>query len=88
MRALVFLASGFVLLAACMLLGRLFSANYASAMNTATLAFLALWLTISGFNLWVRVSKTGRSLNDEQRFFHLIFWVPAAVAIFVKWRFF
>ena len=88
MRSIFFLAVGFVLLAACMLLGQLVSANYPSAMNFATLAFLALWLMIAGFNLWVSVSKAGHSLNDEQAFFHLVFWLPAAVALYVKWRFF
>jgi len=88
MRAVLFLAVGFVLLTVCMLVGRLISGTYPSAMTAATLTFLAVWLMISGFTLWLRVSKARGSLTDEQSFFHLIFWLPAAVAIFVKWRFF
>ena len=88
MRTILFLITGFLLLAVCFLLGRLFSANYPSAMTAMTVAFLCLWLVISGFNLWVGVAKAGYSLGDEQPIFFLIFAVPAAVALLVKWRFF
>jgi hypothetical protein len=88
MRTLLFLTVGFLLLAACFLLGRLFSAHYPNAMATVTVAFMCLWLLISGFNLWVGVSKAGYSLADEQPIFFLVFVVPAAVALLVKWRFF
>jgi hypothetical protein len=88
MRTILFLIVGFLLLAACLLLGRLFSAHYPSAMAAMTLAFVCLWLVISAFNLWVGVSKAGYSLSDEQPIFFLIFALPAAVALFLKWRFF
>ena len=63
------LAIGFLLLAACLLLGRLFSAKYPSAMHTATIAFISLWLLISAFNLWVGVTKAGYTAADELQFF-------------------
>jgi len=44
-------------------------------------------LVISAFNLWVGVSKAGYTLGDELPIFLLIFAVPAAVAIILKWRF-
>ena len=88
MRTILFLIVGFLLLAACFLLGRLFSANYPAAMSAMTVAFISLWLVIAGFNLWVGVTKAGYSLGDEQPIFFLIFAVPAAAALFVKWRFF
>ena len=87
MRTILFLTVGFLLLAACFLLGRLFSAHYPRVMDAMTVAFICLWLLISAFNLWVGVSKAGYSLADEQPIFFLIFAVPAAVALFVKWRF-
>ena len=74
-------------MAACLILGRLFSAHYPSAMYAATAAFISLWLVISGFNLWVGVSKAGYTLGDELPIFLLIFAVPAAVAIILKWGF-
>ena len=87
MRTFLFFLVGFLLLAACLILGRLFSANYPSAMYTATVAFVSLWLVISAFNLWVGVSKAGYTFGDELPIFLLIFAVPAVVAIILKWRF-
>ncbi len=88
MRTILFLTVGFLLLVACFLLGRLFSAHYPNAMYAVTVGFLCVWLVISAFNLWVGVSKAGYSLTDEQPIFFLIFALPAAVALFMKWRFF
>jgi len=86
MRTPLFLLAGFMLLAAFMLLGKLFSSNYSGATYAATLIFVALWLGISGANLWVGVAKAGYSLNEEFPIFLLIFGVPTIVAIFLKWR--
>ena len=86
MRTFLFLLVGFLLLGACLLLGRLFSANYPSATYAATITLISLWLGISALNLWVGVSKAGYSLADELPIFLLIFAVPAAAAIILKWR--
>lgn len=86
MRTALFLLVGFLLLAASMLLGKLFSSNYSGATYAATLIFVALWLGISGANLWVGVAKAGYGLNEEFPIFLLIFGVPTIVAIFLKWR--
>jgi hypothetical protein len=87
MRTALFLAVACLLLAASLILGRLFSSNYPSATYTATLVFLSVWLIISAFNLWVGVAKAGYSLGDELPIFILIFGIPAIVAIILKWRF-
>jgi hypothetical protein len=86
MRTLLFLLVGFLLLTASMMLGKLFSSNYPGATFAATVIFVALWLGISGVNLWVGVAKAGYSLNEELPIFLLIFGVPAIVAILLKWR--
>jgi hypothetical protein len=86
MRTPLFLLVGFLLLAASMLLGKLFSSNYSGATYAATLIFVALWLGISSANLWVGVARAGYSLNEEFPIFLLIFGVPAMVAIILKWR--
>jgi hypothetical protein len=77
---------GFLLLTASMMLGKLFSSNYAGATFAATVIFVALWLGISGVNLWVGVAKAGYSMNEELPIFLLIFGIPTIVAILVKWR--
>ena len=43
MRTGLFLVAGFLLLAASLLLGKLFSANYPSGTGVATVAYVVLW---------------------------------------------
>jgi hypothetical protein len=86
MRTLLFLLVGFLLLTASVMLGKLFSSNYPGATFAATVVFVALWLGISGANLWVGVAKAGYPLNEEFPIFLLIFSVPTIVVILLKWR--
>jgi hypothetical protein len=88
MRTALFLLVGFLLLAACTLLGKLFSSNYPGAALAAIIIFVALWLGVSAANLWVGVAKAGYTLSEELPIFLLIFAVPAIVAILLKWRMF
>jgi hypothetical protein len=87
MRTGLFLVAGFLLLAASLLLGRLFSANYPSATVVATVAYVALWFVIAGANMWIGVAKAGYSVAEELPIFALIFILPAAAAIILKWKF-
>lgn len=87
MRTGLFLLTGFLLLAAFLILGRLFSSNYPAATTVATVAYVALWLLIAAFNMWTGVAKAGYSFAEELPVFALIFLVPVAAAILVRWRF-
>jgi len=88
MRTALFLVAGLLLLGAALLLGKLFSTHYPSATFVATVAYVALWLIIAGINLCVGVSKAGYSVTEELPIFLLIFSMPAAVAILLKWKVF
>jgi hypothetical protein len=88
MRTGLFFLVGFLLLAACLILGKLFTANYPAATTLATVAYVVLWLVIAAFNMWTGVAKAGYSFAEELPVFALIFLVPAAAAILLKWRFF
>jgi hypothetical protein len=88
MRTALFLVAGLLLLAASLLLGRLFSTNYPGATIAATVAYVALWLVIAAVNMWVGVAKAGYSFTEELPIFLLIFGLPAAVAIILKWKIF
>jgi len=83
MRTPLFLLVGLLLLAACMLLGRLFSSNYPGATYVATITFVALWLAISAANMWVGVAKAGYSASEEFPIFLVIFALPVAIAVFL-----
>jgi hypothetical protein len=87
MRTGLFLLSGFLLLAASLILGKLFSSNYPGGTTVATVLFVISWLVLAGFNMWVGVAKAGYSVAAELPIFALIFGLPAAVAILVRWRF-
>ena len=86
MRTLLFLVAGLLLLAAFLLLAKLFSPNYPDATRLATTAYVALWFIIAGVNMWVGVARAGYSVAEELPIFLLIFGVPAGVAILLKWR--
>ena len=87
MRTGLFLLAGFLLLAASLILGKLFSANYPGGTTVATVLFVGLWLAIALINMWVGVAKAGYSVAEELPILALIFGVPAAVAILARWKF-
>lgn len=87
MRTALFLLAGLLLLAAFLLLGKLFSITFAEAMRWATVAYVALWFLAAAANMWVGVSKAGYSVAEELPVLLLIFGVPAALAVLFKWKF-
>ena len=86
MRTGLFLLAGFLLLAAFLVLARLFSANYPESTTWATIAFVVVWLLLTAFNMWVGVAKAGYSAAEELPVLLLLFGVPAAVALMLKWK--
>lgn len=87
MRTLLFLLGGVLLLAAFLLLAKLFSVNFADATRWATIAYIALWFIIAAANMWIGVARAGYSVAEELPIFLLIFGLPVAGAILIKWRF-
>jgi hypothetical protein len=82
------IALGFVLLAVCLIAGRLVGgAAHPSYVARAAVVFIVLWLAGAGINMWVGVSKAGYSVDEEAPIFLLVFGIPAAVAVFVWWRY-
>ena len=49
--------------------------------------FVVAWLVVAALNMWLGVAKAGYSVMDELPIFLLIFFVPTAAAILVKWKF-
>lgn len=88
MRTVLFLVSGVLLLAAALILAKLFSSNHPEAPRIATYLFLAAWLLLAGFNMWVGVARAGYSVAEELPIFLVIFGLPAAAVILIKWRLF
>ncbi len=63
MRTLLFMISGLLLVAAFLLLGKLFSSHYPDATRWATVAYVVVWFMVAGANMWVGVAKAGYSVG-------------------------
>jgi hypothetical protein len=83
----LFLLSGFLLLAASLIVGKLFSSNYPAGPTVATVLFLVVWLLVSAANLWTGVARAGYPVVVELPIFALIFGLPAIAAVLVRWKF-
>jgi hypothetical protein len=82
------IAVGFVLLAICLAAGRIIGGGaQPSLLARAALVFVALWFVGAGINMWLGVSKAGYSVAEEAPIFFVVFLIPAAVALFVWWRY-
>jgi hypothetical protein len=80
------IAGGFVLLALCLLIGRLVGGpEPAAGVASAAKLFIPLWLVAAGINMWIGVSKAGYSVAEEAPVFLVVFAVPAAAALLVVW---
>jgi hypothetical protein len=81
------IAGGFVLLALCLLIGRLVGGPAPTAgVATAAKLFILLWLVAAGINMWIGVSKAGYTVAEEAPIFLVVFAVPAAVALLLVWK--
>jgi hypothetical protein len=87
MRSALFLVSGLLLMAALLIPAKLFTQHFPSALNWALGLGLALWLAITAINMWLGVAKAGYSIAEELPILLLLFGVPAAAAVLVRWRF-
>ena len=86
MRTALFLLSGVLFLAGSLIMGKLFTANYPNGPTVATALFLALWLVLTGANMWVGVARAGYSVAEELPIFLLLFGLPAAAAVLLRWK--
>lgn len=85
MRAILIVASGFLLLFTFVFVSRAMSNNNRATMAKATLLFLPLWIFAGSYNLWVGVSHAGYSVVEEAPLFVIIFGLPAVLAVYL-WR--
>lgn len=76
MRNLQFLVVGGLIYAALLLLGRLFQAEFARALDVARILFLFIWSGLTLFNLWVGVTQAGYSWEEELPIFLILFAAP------------
>jgi hypothetical protein len=86
MHTLKVIAGGFILLATCLLIGRLVGGEApAEGVVGAAKVFIPLWLLVAGVNLWIGVASAGYTVAEEAPIFLVVFAVPAAVALLMVW---
>jgi hypothetical protein len=86
MRTGLFLLAGFLFLGGFAIVGKLFAPEFPAAPMAAIVAFVTLWLALTVFNLWAGVAKAGYTVAAELPILALLFGVPAAAAILLKWK--
>jgi len=86
MRSVIFVIAGFALLALCIAAARSFKPTLGSAVAIAVPVFIVLWLVAAGLNMWIGVSQAGYGVMEELPVFMIIFLLPTAVALLVKWN--
>jgi hypothetical protein len=84
MRTAVILGIGILLLGIC--LGGGWLAGGAARLKVAALLFVAIWLVATGANMYVGITRAGYSFREELPIFLLLFGVPAAVALLIRFR--
>jgi hypothetical protein len=85
MHTILVISGGFVLLAIAVVLGRWIGGP--GSVATAALYFLPVWLVCALINMWLGVSSAGYTVAQEVPIAAVVFVVPAAVAVFLWWRF-
>ncbi len=83
MRTLVVIVGGIILWAVVTGIARLFH-KQTSRSWTPVIIFAALWLVITGWNVWVGVTQAGYTVMQELPIFLLTYSLPITVAVVVK----
>jgi len=87
MHSIKVIAGGFLLLGVFLFFGRWIGGGRSSALASAAIYFIPIWLLVAGVNMWVGVARAGYPVTDEVPFFVVVFAVPAAAAGLLWWRF-
>ncbi len=87
MRTVLIILGGFALWGICLGVAKVLGGFTASATLGATAGFIALWFVVAAVNMWAGVTRAGYSFQEELPIFLVIFLLPTAVAVLVKWKF-
>jgi hypothetical protein len=79
------IAGGLLLLAVCLVVGRLLNPATATGLAKGAKVFIPLWLLGAAINMWLGVTKAGYTVAEEAPTFLGVFALPAAVALLIVW---
>jgi hypothetical protein len=86
MRTVIIILGGFALLAVCVLAARRLGGGPEAPLGSAVAIFIAIWFVAAAINMWLGVARAGYTFREELPIFLLIFLLPAAAAVFVRWK--
>lgn len=86
MRTLLFLLAGFLLVGTSFILGKLFIETFPKAGTWATVLFVLVWFAVAAANLTAGVTRAGYTFVEELPIFLLIFGLPAACMLLLRWK--
>lgn len=84
MHTVLVITGGLLLLAVFVAVGRWIGGSSRAAARGAV-AFVPAWCVAAAINMWVGVSHAGYPFSAEAPIFVVVFGVPAAAAVFVRW---
>jgi hypothetical protein len=88
LRTPLFLLAGFLLVGTSFILGKLFLEIFPKAGTWATTLFLLVWFALAAANLIAGVTRAGYTIAEELPIFLLIFGIPAACMLLLRWKLF
>lgn len=88
MRTAIILGAGVLFLALCVGFAVMWGNKSAATKAKAVSVFAFLWFLLAAANMYVGVAQAGYSFMEELPIFLLIFLVPAAIGLFLRWKFF
>jgi hypothetical protein len=86
MRTMIIILAGFAFLAACIVAARRLANGAGAPIGSAVAIFIVAWFVVAAINMWIGVARAGYSFKEELPIFLLIFLLPAAAAVFLKWK--
>lgn len=87
MHTVKMLAAGFALLGVLLFLSPRLNRSEAHPIAFAVKWFIPLWLVVSLINLVVGVTRAGYTVLEETPILFVVFGVPMAVALLLRWIF-
>ena len=87
MRTALIIGGGLLLLGVFVLAARWLGGPGNVPIANAAKIFILIWLVVALLNMWIGVAQAGYAFQEELPIFLLIFLLPAAAAVFIKWQF-
>ena len=87
MHTLKVIGAGFALLGLLLVVSPRLVASGSRPIAFAAKLFIPIWFCAALVNLWIGINRAGYSATQEWPIFFVVFGVPAAAALLLRWFF-